>query len=335
MQRGSQISLFQTPWLTSFTFALHCNEQSSYKKQFCETSIYFLKKYFADNQLAKSIIEKFNLCQSNQELYNIIQSLPVLAKNSAGKPSAQLIHFLKYISSVYKNRWKEVKQNLSSTTFSYNELTQIPERKSVHTTEFKATMMPNCDFIKFSIVDSKKPKLNNTKLRLSINEKQFTKAWELIKEHFLSVACPITAFKIINLSHSYKEIEKFTQAVFSSDLSITNEKIKNQLNDYKRLVCGGQITLYLPINMNEATYKHIADFLHNIIKILLENKINSGKHPLYDRTLNNYISGRVEKNEFEEYILPRDASIKNALDPVLNNFEKLFSFDNEKKCAFN
>jgi len=324
-------SLLQHPWIKQFNLMFNMNKYTSYKTQFCMASIDVLEMYFTKNKLSENLIKELNMCQSNQKLFDIINSLPALAKE-VKETSLDLIQFLKYVSKLHSRHWANIKKHTSSTTFSYNELTQIHERKSLQTTEFKATMMPQKDFIKFSLVDSAEPKLNNTKLRLSIDEKQFPNAWELIKEHFLSLNCPITAFKIINLPHSYKKIEEFTQAVSINGFSIADEKIKNQLRDYKRLISGGQITLYLPITLDENTYESIAKCLHIVVQTLLKNNITPGERPSDDRALNSYISGRVEK-ESGEYILPKDAIIKNSLDPVLNAFEKLLTLEVERNCC--
>jgi hypothetical protein len=306
----------------------------SVRKRFCRAAIGTLQSLYdankSDKRLeegmnVKAVIDALKSSQSNLEIVNLFENLPdadrlkKLVRDK--KIPMSLGRLMVHIRGCYfTDLGYDPEKILPVTAFEYKKLIELPENAEITTGDFQAR--PSKDFIAF-YAQGISSSVNDTKLRLSVAENQFEKAWDLIKGVFLFPDSPIHIFKIINLKTSDENfkhfIERYQKYKSDNDASTSADSLyQKQLQAYQRLMVGGQITIYLPRKMDQTAYERITEFFEKITMILCDNDIDAGIQPQSDRKLNAYISGRVGGTQFD--YIPSTDTTRNNTDQVLEYF---------------
>jgi hypothetical protein len=306
----------------------------STRKRFCTAAISSLQllydatkgdKRLEDNLDVKSIIDSLKSSQSNAEIVTLFRSLPnksnlqKLVRDK--KIPMELGRLMDHMRGCYfADLDCQPDKMLPVSAFEYQKLIELPLHSRISSGDFEA--LSSQDFIVFS-AEGGSSSVNDTKLRLSIAENQFEKAWDLLKQTFLFPDSPIHHFKIINFKHSSDRlnsfVEKYKKYKTGDAESLSDDSYyQKQLEDSQRLTAGGQITIYLPRDLDQAKSERITEFFEKITTILRDNEIAAGVQPSSDRSLSAYISGRVGGTEFD--YIPSTDTTKNSTDQVLGYF---------------
>jgi hypothetical protein len=307
---------------------------SSTRQRFCAAAISSLQllydasegdKRLEENINVNALIDSLKSSQSNAEIVSLFKSFPDTSKIKKlvrdKKIPMELGRLLAHVLGCYfTNLEFQPEKMLPVSAFDYQKLLEIPLHAQITSGDFSA--LSSQDFIVFSGVGVSSS-VNDTKLRLSVAENQFEKAWNLLKEIFLLPESPIHQFKIINFKHSSQRInsfiEKYKKYKGGDGESLSDDSYyQKQLQDNQRLTAGGQITIYLPRSQDETKSERITEFLEKIATVLHDNDIAAGVQPQSDRSLTAYISGRVGGTEFD--YIPSTDTTRNASDPVLEYF---------------
>jgi len=307
---------------------------SSVRKRFCNAAIDTLQllcdsskgdKRLKDGINIKSVIDSLRSAQSNVEIIKLLKNLPndamlkkLVRNEKIPMDLGRLIVHMRarYFSDLLIDHDKI----MPISAFEYKKLVELRSYATITTGDFR--VLSSTDFLIFDPIGATSS-VNDTKLRLSVAKDQFDKAWDLIKGLFLSPDSPIYKFKIINLKTSSEKLNKFIEqyqkVTFGNGVLLSDDKYyQKQMAESQRLTAGGQITIYLPHEMNSGTYERITEFFEKVTQILRDNEIVAGVQPDSDRHLTDYLSGRVGGTEFN--YIPSTNTTRNSTDQVLEYF---------------
>lgn len=317
------------PTLQEFNRQYTANSSGSFKKGFRIGAVaaleYYLKKYPEDrHELCKLLLADFKACKSYKDFFELLKSCRIKLEDAGVKEESELFQLIRHIVRVFQNQAKYSPSKLSpESAFAFNAIENLSKNKTIDNGEFVGTAGE--DFIQFE-ARGESFAMNYTKLRLSVKQEDFGKAWEVLKEDLLSPESPIFKFKFINLFKAQVKLDKFNsdyQEFLSKkgEHKLSEVDYQQEINEGTRLMAGGQFTIYLPLEINDENLQLITDFLLKICDKLAENKIEPGVIPESDRRLTGYISGRVGGISID-YITPQESIEKNREDPVLEAFDK-------------
>jgi phosphoribosylformylglycinamidine (FGAM) synthase-like amidotransferase family enzyme len=313
----------------------------SVREHFCAVAIDVLEFYLETNKSKKNAINVMGLIQSlknarsNQDVVRVMMELGTTKElqklTREGQLDSSLGRLVSHVRDCFFDELEYPKSIAPAAAFNYDELVQIPKGRSISNGEYLAVMGSSQDFIQFDAIGFH-TSIGDTKLRLSVAEAQVSAAWDLIKDHFLSADSPIKNFKLVNMQKSNTAMTAFKNehsVDINKESKYSNEEwVQGKIKEYSRLMQGGQMTIYLPKDMNDEVQNHIAQFLKKIVGILEVNQIATGVMPDSDRRVAAaYISGRFAGTAMN-YVMPGDHA-KNNADPILDAFSGLLSASNK------
>lgn len=332
--------------LRVFNREYQLSDAISFKQSFCKAAGMALESYISrhaethPDSLSIKLKNTLAECKSYRDISTAVicfskkQLISMVKEKMLDPELGKLINYLRYIFTSDSHYSSLVLA--PDSAFELKAIGELGRGKTITNGEFSALILE--DFIQFH-AHGVKTDINDIKLRISIDEKAFANAWDLIKSDLLSAESPIYNFKITHSKFCYDRLLNFNKKFANHLLNKKECKEDTSLPDkvnydatvlsFMRLIKGGQITLYLPRNVNDEILNKIASFLDTICKTLIANNIEPGILPTSDQRITSYLSASVWAID-SDYISPEKRSDYNKSNPVIKFFSEVFAV---KSCG--